>query len=107
MMQITRVMTAALLAASLAGGLAGKAQAQTASIVAIVNGQLITSGDVQSRTLLLALSTGMPMTPDVTTRMAPQVTRQLIDQTLQQQEINKRNIVVPETDIVTAVGHIE
>ena len=41
------------------------------------------------------------------TRMAPQITRQLIDQTLQLQEINKRNIVVPEADILAAVGHIE
>ena len=81
--------------------------AQDASIAAIVNGQLITTNDVANRTRLLALSTGMDPTPDVMTRMAPQITRQLIDQTLQLQEINKRNIVVPESDILAAVGHIE
>jgi peptidyl-prolyl cis-trans isomerase SurA len=83
------------------------ALAQDASIAAVVNGQLITNADVANRTRLLALSTGMQPTPDVMTRMAPQITRQLIDQTLQLQEINKRNIIVPESDILTAVGHIE
>jgi peptidyl-prolyl cis-trans isomerase SurA len=97
-----------LFGAALAAGLGPQnAMAQDASIAAIVNGQLITTTDVANRTRLLALSTGMQPTPDVMTRMAPQITRQLIDQTLQLQEINKRNIVVPESDILTAVGHIE
>jgi peptidyl-prolyl cis-trans isomerase SurA len=97
-----------LFGAALAAGLGPQnAMAQDASIAAIVNDQLITTTDVANRTRLLALSTGMQPTPDVMTRMAPQITRQLIDQTLQLQEINKRNIVVPESDILTAVGHIE
>jgi peptidyl-prolyl cis-trans isomerase SurA len=88
-----------LFGAALAAGLGPQnAMAQDASIAAIVNGQLITTTDVANRTRLLALSTGMQPTPDVMTRM---------DQTLQLQEINKRNIVVPESDILTAVGHIE
>jgi len=132
MKQILRVITGAVFAVSLAGGslaggglaggslagggLAGGslaklsigiAWAQDASIVAVVNGQLITNADVASRTQLLAISTGMQLTPDMMQRMAPQVTRELIDQTLQLQEINKRNIVVPESDILTAVQHIE
>jgi peptidyl-prolyl cis-trans isomerase SurA len=126
MKQIIRLMTGAVFAAALAGGFNGAAKispsfvpnfaanfapniawAQDASIVAVVNGQLITTADVASRTQLLALSTGMQLTPDMMQRMAPQITRELIDQTLQMQEINKRGIVVPETDILGAVQHIE
>jgi peptidyl-prolyl cis-trans isomerase SurA len=107
MKQIFNVVTGiALFGAVMAAG-AATAMAQDASIAAVVNGQLITNTDVANRTRLLALSTGMQPTPDVMTRMAPQITRQLIDQTLQLQEINKRNIIVPEADILAAVGHIE
>jgi peptidyl-prolyl cis-trans isomerase SurA len=78
-----------------------------ASIVAVVNGQVITDGDVAARARLLALSTGMAATPAILDRLRPQVTSQLIDQTLQLQEINKRGVVVPETDIANALAHIE
>jgi peptidyl-prolyl cis-trans isomerase SurA len=115
MKQIFNVMTGiALFGAAIAGGQAiglnpalDTAMAQDASIAAVVNGQLITTTDVTNRTRLLALSTGMQPTPDVMNRMAPQITRQLIDQTLQLQEINKRNVIVPEGDILGAVAHIE
>jgi peptidyl-prolyl cis-trans isomerase SurA len=86
---------------------AGPAGAQEASIAAVVNGQLITSSDVADRARLLALSTGMPPTPDILQRLTPQITRELIDQTLQLQEINKRKVIVPETDIATGIAHIE
>jgi peptidyl-prolyl cis-trans isomerase SurA len=95
---------------SLAGWLTlgpAPARAQDATIAAVVNGQLITTGDVENRARLLALSTGMPLTPEILARLTPQITRELIDQTLQLQEINKRNIVVPETDIASGIAHIE
>ncbi len=107
MKQIFNAVTGiALFGAVIAAG-AAPAGAQDASIAAVVNGQLITTTDVANRSRLLALSTGMQPIPAVMSRMAPQITRQLIDQTLQLQEINKRNIVVPEADILAAVGHIE
>jgi peptidyl-prolyl cis-trans isomerase SurA len=92
--------------AGLLGG-AHAALAQDASIAAVVNGQVITEDDVANRARLLALSSGMHATPDIVARLKPQITRELIDQTLQLQEINKRNVVVPESDIQTAIGHIE
>ena len=49
----------------------------------------------------------MPQNPEILQRLKPQITRELIDQTLQLQEINKRKIVVPEADIATGVAHIE
>jgi peptidyl-prolyl cis-trans isomerase SurA len=107
MKQIFNVITGIALFGGAMAASVSTAMAQDASIAAVVNGQLITNTDVANRTRLLALSTGMQATPDVMTRMAPQITRQLIDQTLQLQEINKRNIIVPESDILAAVGHIE
>jgi peptidyl-prolyl cis-trans isomerase SurA len=83
------------------------AHAQDASIAAVVNGQLITNADVENRARLLAVSTGMPLTQDALTRLTPQITRELIDQTLQLQEINKRKVVLHEADIAAGIAHIE
>jgi peptidyl-prolyl cis-trans isomerase SurA len=109
MKQILSVIAGAISLAALGAGLLGAppAAAQDATIAAVVNGQIITSGDVDSRARLLAVSTGMPADPAILNRLKPQITRELIDQTLQLQEINRRNIVVPETDIANAVAHIE
>lgn len=78
-----------------------------ATIAAVVNGQVITSQDVTDRARLLAISTGMNPTPQAISRLEPQVTQQLIDQTLELQEIDRRNVTVPESDILDAVSHIE
>jgi peptidyl-prolyl cis-trans isomerase SurA len=79
----------------------------SASIAAVVNGQVITSDDVDARARLLAVSTGMPLTPDALERLRPQITKELIDQTLELQEINRRKVVVQESDIENAIAHIE
>lgn len=79
----------------------------SAGMVAVVNGQVITTQDVAARARLLALSIGLTPSPTVIDRLAPQVTKQLIDQTLQQQEINKLNITVSSQDLADALSHIE
>lgn len=79
----------------------------SSSIAAVVNGQVITTQDVASRARLLAISMGMHPTPDVLQRLAPQVAKQLIDQSLQQQEIDKLNINVSDQDVADAISHIE
>ena len=79
----------------------------SASVVAVVNGQVITSQDVAARSRLLALSMGMGLAPEVIARLEPQVTKQLIDQTLQQQEINKLGITVSDQELADAISHIE
>ncbi len=76
-------------------------------IAAVVNGQVITTQDVAARARLLALSIGLNPTPQVLTRLAPQVSTQLIDQMLEQQEINKLNIIINEDDVAAAIAHIE
>ena len=85
----------------------GTSAPQSASITAVVNSQIITSQDVYAKARLLVISIGMNPTLDVISRMSPQVTKQLIDQTLQQQEIVKRNVVVTDNDVAGAIAHIE
>jgi peptidyl-prolyl cis-trans isomerase SurA len=101
------LLTASLSAAPALAQNAAMAGADNASIAAVVNGQVITSQDVADRARLLALSTGMQPTPDVITRLEPQVQSQLIDQTLQLQEINKGGVSVSQADVEGAISHIE
>jgi peptidyl-prolyl cis-trans isomerase SurA len=62
---------------------------------------------VTGRAKLLAVSTGMPITEQTLGLLRPQVTSELIDQTLQLQEINRRGVVVAESDIADAIANIE
>lgn len=78
-----------------------------ATIVALVNGQVITLGDVDNRRRLFALSTGMGMSPDVLSRLTAQVTAQLIDERLKLREMQRRQIVVPEADIAASLRDVE
>lgn len=79
----------------------------TLRIVAVVNGDAITQGDVNARRRLFAASVGLPMTQEVLDRLTPQVIRQLIDERLRLQEIQRRQIVVPDKDIADAIANIE
>src|SRR5947209_10518156 len=80
---------------------------QGEKIVAVVNGDVITSGDVEARGRLFALSTGLPITPEVLDRLRPQVKKQLIDERLRLQEVQRRKIVVNDREIAEAIGEIE
>src|SRR5689334_16747258 len=83
------------------------APAPASRIVAIVNGDAITDRDIDARTRLFVLSTGMPGNPEVLSRLRPQMRRQLIDEKLRLQEILRRKIVVPDKDIAEAIAGIE
>ncbi len=78
-----------------------------ASIVAIVNGDVVSREDVENRRRLFALSTGLPMAPEVLDRLTPQITRQLIDERLRLQEIQRRRILVSDEDIAKAIAEVE
>ncbi len=79
----------------------------SASIVAVVNGDVISRSDVDNRRRLFAMSTGMPASPDVLDRLTPQVTRQLIDERLRLQELQRRHVIVQDGEIATAIREIE
>ena len=76
-------------------------------IVAVVNGDAITTGDVAARARLFALTTGLPVTQDVQDRLRSQILKQLIDERLRLQEVQRRKIVVADRDIADAIGEIE
>lgn len=78
-----------------------------ARIVAVVNGDVISNIDVEDRAKLFALSTGQPMSPDVLTRLRPQIRRQLIDERLRMQEAQRRHIVIQDKQIAAAISSIE
>ncbi len=76
-------------------------------IVAVVNGEVITRADVDNRARLFALTTGQPIAADTLKRLRPQITRELIDDRLRMQEIQRRKIAVPDIDVAHAIGDIE
>ena len=76
------------------------------AIAAVVNGDVITRADVDNRARLFALSTGLPMSGDIT-RLRPQITRELIDDRLKLQEIQRRKIVVADADVAQAIATVE
>jgi peptidyl-prolyl cis-trans isomerase SurA len=86
---------------------AAAASADAAGIVAIVNGDVISKGDLANRRRLFARSTGMAPSPDVLDRLTPQVIHQLIDERLRLQEMQRRKISVSDQDIADAIGQIE
>ncbi len=83
------------------------ARAQSAGIVAVVNGDVITTFDVEARRRLFAATAGLPMTREVLDRITPQVRRLLVDERLRLQEVQRRRILVTDGEIAAAVGRIE
>jgi peptidyl-prolyl cis-trans isomerase SurA len=80
---------------------------QATRIIAVVNGDVVSNADVENRARLFALSTGLPVTPDVLSRLRQQITRQLIDERLRMQEVQRRHIVIPDKAIADAIRDIE
>ncbi|HTI81900.1 MAG TPA: peptidylprolyl isomerase [Acetobacteraceae bacterium] len=80
---------------------------QTTRIVAVVNGDVISNSDVNNRARLFAVSTGLPLNQDVIDRLKQQITRQLIDERLRMQEVQRLKVVVPDKSIADAIKGIE
>jgi len=81
--------------------------AQGAAIAAVVNGDVITHGDIDNRARLFALSTGLGASQEVLDRLVAQVRRQLIDERLRLQELQRRGIAVGDRDIAQAIAQVE
>lgn len=76
-------------------------------IIAIVNGQILTKRDVEDRAQLFVLSTGLPISADVMSRMRGQLIHQLIDERLKMQEMLSRHINIEPEQIADAIANIE
>jgi peptidyl-prolyl cis-trans isomerase SurA len=100
----------ALLAALLMQATPQPALAQAAggsvnSIVAVVNGDIVTRSEIDSRRRLLALSAGVA--GDTSTQGGDQILRLLIDERMRIQELSRRRIPVTDQDIASSVANIE
>jgi peptidyl-prolyl cis-trans isomerase SurA len=76
-------------------------------IAAVVNGDVISEADIGNRARLFAISTGLPLSPEVIERLKPQILRQLIDERLRVQESQRRKIVIQDAQIAAAIKDIE
>ncbi len=83
------------------------APAPMVRIVATVNHTPITNLDIDNRARLFALSAGITLAPDVLDRLRPQILRQLIDERLRMQAVERAHIVVPTKAIADAIRGIE
>jgi len=75
-------------------------------IAAVVNDQVISMYDLAARTRLILLSSDLQDTPEIRSRLVPQILRQLIDETLQFQEARRLNITVGSNEVQQALARI-
>lgn len=86
---------------------APQAMPDSTRIAAVVNGDVVSNADVDNRARLFALSTGLRMSPDVLDRLKRQIIRQLVDERLRMQEVQRRKIVISDKQIADAIREIE
>jgi peptidyl-prolyl cis-trans isomerase SurA len=93
-----------LLAAPLAP--AARAQGVVERIAAVVNQNIITTQDLLNRIDLAIISSGLPNTPETRQRLAPQVLRGFIDETLEGQEASRLKLEALPTEVDRAFASI-
>ena len=76
-------------------------------IVALVNADIITEYDVEAKTNFHAVNSSKPLTPELRKQLRPQIIQELIDETLQLQEIQARGISVDDTMVLQSISNIE
>lgn len=89
------------------GAAPAPSQGNTNRILAVVNGDIITRSDVQSRRRLFALSAGLRTEDATTAGLDAQILRLLIDERLRLQEVNRRRIATSDQEIAEALSAIE
>lgn len=103
-----RVFRVFLLLVVLTAGLGGSGAAQEVQrIVALVNDDVVSLYDLDSRLRLVLVSSNLPDTPENRRRIQPQIIRTLIDEKLQRQEAERLGIGVTENELQQAIGRIE
>ena len=84
----------------------GDQNAQT-RIAAVVNDEVISVGDVQSRLRMVMLSSNFPDSQEIRQRIAGQVLRTIVDEKLQMQEAKRQNVTATDEEIKKALSRIE
>jgi peptidyl-prolyl cis-trans isomerase SurA len=85
----------------------GGAGAGAMGIAAVVNEDIITVFDVQSRLGMFMATSGLENTPDLQRRVLPQVIQSLIEERLKLQEARRLKITTTEPEVRNAVEMIE
>ena len=83
------------------------AQQDAVRIAAVVNEDVITLFDVQSRIQLFLITSGLEDTVEVRQRLLPQVMNALIEEKLKLQEARREEIETEENEVLSAVQVIE
>lgn len=101
-------LVAAIAVMLFAGASISTAKAQsTIGVAAVVNDAPISVVDLVERIKLVAASSNIPMSPQRSQEMAPQILQQLINEKLQLQEAERRGFEVTEEDVDRAKTLIE
>lgn len=82
------------------------ATAPEQGIAAVVNDDVISVHDLDTRIALVLATSNLADTPENRRRLAPEVLRTLIDGTLKRQEMRKQGVSVPQSDIDRALTQI-
>ena len=75
-------------------------------IAAVVNDEVISVADLQSRLRMVMLSSNLPDSPDTRQRIAGQVLRTIVDEKLEMQEAKRQNITATDEEINKAIAQI-
>jgi peptidyl-prolyl cis-trans isomerase SurA len=76
-------------------------------IAAVVNDEVISVADLQSRLRMVMLSSNFPDSPETRQRIAGQVLRTIVDEKLQMQEAKRQNVTATDDEIKKAISQIE
>ena len=84
-----------------------QSQQENIRIAAVVNEDIISLFDVQSRIKLYLTTAGIEDTIEIRQRLLPQVMNSLIDEKLKIQEAREKEIEISEKEVMNAIGIIE
>jgi peptidyl-prolyl cis-trans isomerase SurA len=76
-------------------------------VAAVVNDDLVSLHDLEQRTKLALLTSNLADTPEVRSRILPQLLRRLIDERLELQEAQKLKLTVTSAEVTSAMATIE
>lgn len=76
-------------------------------IAAVLNGEIISTYDVDSRIKFIIATTNLSNTPEVRAGIRPQIVRALIDERLQLADAEKNGITVSDEEVARAVAALE
>ena len=82
------------------------AQGAETRIAAVVNDEVISLADLQSRLRMVMLSSNFPDSEETRRRIASQVLRTIVDEKLQMQEAKRQNVTATDEEIKKAISQI-